>query len=549
MNMKLYKILSTGALALAMASCTDLDVDMDSLYSTLPGTESAVEANMANIYFQFRDPLGRRYMEAMTLSSDEYTSVAYSGNWYDGLAYAHPSYHNSKPSDATIDWMGVFGLAVVKANEVINSDADANYIAAARTMRAFYTFLMMDNFGDVAIVDQKYADEKGIDMETRQPRGDVARWLESELLDVIPQLTTETKGENYGKPNKYMAEALLAKIYINWAVYTASSVDQYDAASANNEKLADCIKICDDIINSHVFELGPDAYRFKFNYDNTERVEAGTIKDFIYAMPYDTYTATGMQWGRSHVYKDIKNMNPSYFGEKLNNSGGAYMTLTPECVDRFNLPGDERNFLLAGHRKADGSDANGVVYVYDPATLLPTDQVAKDKQGNDLILTKTITVTGDVESNDVGDNLEGWRQGYRSMKWFVCDRDYSNGRHQSNDVPIFRYADVLLMKAEALVRSGQSGAGSLFNQIRSYVNAPTISGEPTLNDIYMERGREFFDELWRRNDMIRFGHFEDEYFPQYKSNSFANFDKTHRIFPISQNDLNLNPKWSQNAGY
>ena len=547
--MKLYKILSTGALALAMASCTDLDVDMDSLYSTLPGTESAVEANMANIYFQFRDPLGRRYMEAMTLSSDEYTSVAYSGNWYDGLAYAHPSYHNSKPSDATIDWMGVFGLAVVKANEVINSDADANYIAAARTMRAFYTFLMMDNFGDVAIVDQKYADEKGIDMETRQPRGDVARWLESELLDVIPQLTTETKGENYGKPNKYMAEALLAKIYINWAVYTASSVDQYDAASANNEKLADCIKICDDIINSHVFELGPDAYRFKFNYDNSERVEAGTIKDFIYAMPYDTYTATGMQWGRSHVYKDIKNMNPSYFGEKLNNSGGAYMTLTPECVDRFNLPGDERNFLLAGHRKADGSDANGVVYVYDPATLLPTDQVAKDKQGNDLILTKTITVTGDVESNDVGDNLEGWRQGYRSMKWFVCDRDYSNGRHQSNDVPIFRYADVLLMKAEALVRSGQSGAGSLFNQIRSYVNAPTISGEPTLNDIYMERGREFFDELWRRNDMIRFGHFEDEYFPQYKSNSFANFDKTHRIFPISQNDLNLNPKWSQNAGY
>ena len=547
--MKLYKILSTGALALAMTGCTDLDVDMDSLYSAQPGTESAVEANMANIYFQFRDPLGRRYMEAMTLSSDEYTSVAYSGNWYDGLAYAHPSYHNSKPSDATIDWMGVFGLAVVKANEVIDSDAEAKYIASARAMRAFYTFLMMDNFGDVPIVDQKYADEIGYDIETRRPRADVARWLEKELLEVIPQLTTELKGENYGKPNKYMAQALLAKIYINWGVYTASSVDQYDAASANNEKLADCIKICDDIINSHVFELGPDAYRFKFNYDNTERVEAGTIKDFIYAMPYDTYTATGMQWGRSHVYKDIKNMNPSYFGEKLNNSGGAYMTLTPECVARFNLPGDERNFLLAGHRKADGSDANGVVYVYDPATLLPTDQVAKDKQGNDLILTKTITVTGDVESNDVGDNLEGWRQGYRSMKWFVCDRDYSNGRHQSNDVPIFRYADVLLMKAEALVRSGQSGAGSLFNQIRSYVNAPTISGEPTLNDIYMERGREFFDELWRRNDMIRFGHFEDEYFPQYKSNSFANFDKTHRIFPISQNDLNLNPKWSQNPGY
>ena len=172
-------------------------------------------------------------------------------------------------------------------------------------------------------------------------------------------------------------------------------------------------------------------------------------------------------------------------------------------------------------------------------------------EGNPLVLSKNITIPegNEIESIDVGDNLTGWAQGYRSVKWFMCSRDYNNGRNLSNDVPIFRYADILLIKAEALVRSGQSGAAALFNQIRSYVNAPTISGEPKLEDIYMERGREFFDELWRRNDMVRFGHYEDEWFPHYKANKFASFDPNMRVFPVSKNDLDVNPTWTQNPGY
>ena len=86
-----------------------------------------------------------------------------------------------------------------------------------------------------------------------------------------------------------------------------------------------------------------------------------------------------------------------------------------------------------------------------------------------------------------------------------------------------------------------SGAKDLFNQIRKYAGAPEIAGEPTLQEIYDERGREFFDENWRRNDMIRFGHFEDEFFPHYKNFPDANFDKRHRIFPVEQEMLDLNP--------
>ena len=66
-------ILSAGVLALALASCTDLDVDIVSQYTSKPTADEAVEGEMANIYTKFRGPLGRRYMEAMTLTSDEYT--------------------------------------------------------------------------------------------------------------------------------------------------------------------------------------------------------------------------------------------------------------------------------------------------------------------------------------------------------------------------------------------------------------------------------------------------------------------------------------------
>lgn len=536
--MKTYiKTFVTASLALLATGCTDLNVDIDSQYTQYPANEVAVEAQMAGIYSQMRDCLGRRYMEAMTLSSDEHTAVSYGGNWYDSGAYAHPSLHAFTPEDATLDWMGVLGSGIVKANEVIDSEADEKYKVMARAMRAYFMFVEMDCWGDVPIVDNSLGDPNVAD---RKPRADVARYIEKELLAIIPQLPTEVSGDNYGRPSRYMAEALLAKLYINWPVYTADAVENYDAATARNEKLADCIKMCDDIIRSGKFSLGSMAYRFKFAPDNTSR----KVEDFIYVMPYDTYDAQGMQYGRSHNYKDIKTMKPSYYGMALANSGGGYMTLTPEIVKLFSLPGDERNHCIVGD----------TVHVYDPVTLLPTSQVALDKNGNPLVLRRDIRLDPKAEKKetiDVGDNLEGWSQGYRSVKWYVINDDYKNGRNQSNDIPILRYADVLLMKAEALVRSNGdlSEAQKLFDQIRAYVHAPLLGHAPSLQDIYEERGREFFDENWRRNDMIRFGHFEDEFFPHYKDFPTASFDKRRRIFPIHKDMLDKNPTWKQNPGY
>ena len=539
--MKLNRLfISAGLFAMALTGCTDLDMSPNSQYTEDPSQNSGVdpmivvEAKMADVYYHLAGTLGRRYMEAQCLASDEFTALAFAGGYYDSGTYAHQALHCSSPNDASIGWYDDVTAGITKANTILEdlgSGASAQMKAPARAIRAYYTWILMDSYGDTPILDKVQAEGSVV---PRSSRKEVAEWIESELNDIIPALTDDVTENTYGKPTKWMAEALLAKLYINWPVYTAESVDQYDAATAANPKLDACIAACDEIINSGKFNLGSVDYLHKFSYDNGWKVE-----DFIYAIPYDAINRQGMQYARPRTFKDMKNLLPNVYGstDKFTQSFGGNMVVTPEFAKLFSLDGDIRNLCIL----------RGDVYVRDPKTLRPTTEPFMYK-GNQVHFTEDITLAKIDNTVEVGNDAHAYQQGCHSIKWFTTPADYNNGRNQSNDLPIFRFADILLMKAEALTRQGSSGAKALFNQIRTYAGAPTIANEPTLQEIYDERGREFFDENWRRNDMIRFGHYEDEFFPHYKDFPDANFDKRHRIFPVPQNTINLNG-WEQNPGY
>ena len=539
--MKLNKfILTAGLFAVALTGCTDLDVSPNSQYTEDPSKNSGVdpmivvEAKMADVYFHLSGTFGRRYMEAQCLSSDEFTALAFDGGYYDDGTYAHQALHNSFATDASLDWYSEVTSGITKANtilEELGSGASAQMTAPARAMRAYFTWILMDSFGDTPILESVPAE--GV-VVPRSPRKEVAEWIEKELTEIIPSLTEDVTENTYGKPTKWMATALLAKLYINWAVYTAESVDKYEPTDAN-QKLDDCIAACDEIISSGKFNLGSVDYLHKFSYDNSWKVE-----DFIYAVPYDALNLQGFQYARPRSFKQLKNMLPNVYGstDKFTQSFGGNMVVTPEFAKLFNLEGDIRNLCIL----------RDDVYNRDPKTLKPTTEPFM-YNGKQVHFTESITLIKQDNTIDVGNDDNALQQGCHSIKWFITPADYNNGRNQSNDLPLFRYADILLMKAEALARLGQSGAKDLFNQIRTYAGAPTISNEPSLEDIYQERGREFFDENWRRNDMIRFGHFEDEFFPHYKNFPDANFDKRHRIFPVEQEMLDLNVGWTQNPGY
>lgn len=518
-------------LLMVAASCTDLEVDIKSQYTTFPDSEIAAEAKTADVYFAMRGPLSRDYHHAQLLSSDEAMGVSLSGDYYDNGAYAHITLHSWTPDDGIIGYFESLTSGITKCNKAIIElgGEEVPVAAPVRAVRAYYLWVLMDSYGDVPLLTRLLEEDESID---RSPRAEVAKYIETELLAVLDKLPTNVDASTYGKPTRYMAEALLAKLYLNWAVYTSVDVASY-TPNMTNEKLNNVVAMCDDIIASGNFDLS-DPYLSKFYPENGPH-----IKDFIYAMPYDRESQQGMTYARFWTHRSGNNV---FYGVNLPNSVGGNLAFVPEFTDKFSLEGDDRNEVIL----------RGPLYVRDPATYKAT-STPWMVNGEHVTLTRDIELL-DHATLDVGNDLKGRSQGYRSIKFYMdLKTTKAQSRSQSNDVPIFRYADVLLMKAEAILRGATATNGdtpaSLMNQIRSYVHAPQFSGTPTLDDLLDERAREFVDENWRRNDLIRYGMFEDDWGFKHVVNPGAKTQKFRRIFPIPTYVLNTNTNWDQNEGY
>lgn len=141
--------------------------------------------------------------------------------------------------------------------------------------------------------------------------------------------------------------------------------------------------------------------------------------------------------------------------------------------------------------------------------------------------------------------------GARCWKWhYQTDGSLTSyDISMDNDFAIFRYADVVLMYVEALVRQGKTAeAVSLadFQKIRTRAGLSAYkSSELTLDEVYDERGRELAWEGWRHEDMIRFG----KYLKQYWAHPDQSTDTFRTLFPIPTDALNANPNLKQNEGY
>lgn len=540
------KSIVISVLTIAGAGCTDLNVDIKSQFTSFPDSDAAAEAVSADIYNAYRGAMGLNHWMANTLSSDEALSVAMGSDYYDGGIYRQYCVHNWNADNGYLG--GIWNSAmtgITSCNKVLAllGNDESEVAAPVRAIRAYYYFILMDHFGAAPIITSM-----GDEQPSRSSRSEVCRFIESELLAVKDKLTTDVTASTYGKATRFMAEALLAKVYLNWAVYTASDVANYTPAAAN-EKLNELVKMCDAIIASGKFNLS-DKFLTKFRPDNGPH-----IKDFIFVMPYDRERQQGMIYARYWIHRNSQKQ----FGDLPQSVGGTHRVL-PEFLSKFNLPGDERNASYIGGKQYYWSN-------YAPtnqAFIINTSKrgIDQDYNGADadvkfdwqLEFTKDIALRPDgAATMNVGNDLKGRSMGYRSIKFYMdVNVTAAQNRSQSNDVPIFRYADILLMKAEAILRGATATNGdspaSLMNQIRAYVSAPAVTGQPTLNDLLDERAREFADESWRRNDLIRFGKFEDNW--GFKSLYPAGFnERFRRIFPVPRVVMEVNTNWTQNAGY
>lgn len=545
-----------GAIAL-LPSCHKIDVKATSevLADQYPLTAGQYTSASGPIYISLRSDFAVSYWFAQSCSTDESVLPIFASDWIDGNKYLELHRHTWTKDNAWVNstWTYLSNM-IGTANQTLYvlksapaGTAKSTGIAELKTMRALAYFMMMDNFGNVPL-DTLYG---AVDLKTNTPRAQVFNYVESELKASIPYLKATTGTATYGLPTKYLAYSILAKMYLNAAVYTGT---------ARNE---DCIAACDQVINSGLYSIEPMSTYLQMFYPTNG---PGT-KEFIFAIPFDPATSNGyMFYGRYDLNRNLgirylysgstagsytnPVMNQNTGNGLVNNKPSGPRMTTAEFYANFDDANDVRNkqWLTGLQTWPDGSPimVSTTNQGYNQFYTGSSGSSAYVYQLNLTPLTPNSSRLG-ANSYDLGKDEIAWNTGYRNIKFYP---DYTNtiSRNQNNDVPVFRYSDIILMKAEAILRGGAPTLGatalSLVNQIRSNRTTTPALTSLTLDGIYTERCKEFAWETWHRNDMIRFGKFENTW-----GLGKTNNETYRRIFPIPTVAFQTNSKLVQNPGY
>jgi len=535
---KIIKYLGLPVLAIGLLwSCEDLDVPITTQLTpeVFPQNSTQFIQTTGPVYVSFRSDFSFAWWWSQSLSTDEAILPARGGNWFDNRNYIAMHFHDWTVDNGIIGSLWYWSSSVIgKSNQAISilegampaGTEKSTLISELKTMRAISYFVMMDNYGAVPL-DTLYGD---FSSHAKSSRVEVFNFIEKELKKAIPNLSGATGVSTYGRPNKQTANALLAKLYLNAEVYTGTQ--------RNN----DCIAACDEVIKTGAYSIETlSGYLNMFKPNNGPQ-----MKEFIFAVPYDPAAGGGgmMYHARYDVPRAISIRNK--YG--LTFTPSAPRSTLPEFYAHFqNDVNDVRNkqWLTGKQYLADG---------VTPATVTTTkkgyDQFYTGSDGAapltyQVELTPNIVLRQSVPLTDLGNDEIAWNMGYRNIKFYPDNT--STSRNQNNDVPFLRYSDILLMKAEAILRGGTATLGdtplSLVNTIRSNRTTTAAWTSVTLEDLYKERSREFAWEAWHRNDMIRFGKFEGQW--GFKTDN----NVKHRVFPIPTNALVLNPALKQNPDY
>ena len=531
------KYLLPGLLFLGM-SCTKLNekdllydqVTTDNFYKTDAELAAAVGGAYSPIY-----SYSNFFFLLNECTSDEMVVPQRGASWGDGgkwVRYADHTYTiKSNPLDGEINdaWTWAFG-GVAGCNKTLyelsqsSAPAAGSYIAELKALRAIYYYWLLDLYGNVPIV----TDFTNTEPPATQTRQDVYNFVEQELLNNVDKLPKSGPGDGplYGRVNYYTAWAVLAKIYLNAAVYTGTP--QWQKASA----------ACDTIINSGLYSLTP-TYIANFQRNNTGSTE------FIWAIPYDGVKAPGFELNANTLHGlSVQTYNmvggawngflaqeefyQSYMDPTINPGvQGTVVGLDPLGTPvAGTLDNRLSNFLVGPQYAADGKTR-----LMDPAAE-PT-----DPDGPPLTFTPYI--------NEIAPNC--WAQaGARISKWQFYQGMRSD---MDNDLAIFRYADILLMKAECTARVNGWNDPSVLatvNQIRQMHGGAGLTpfGSLDATTFLQERSREMAFESVKRQDMIRFGTFNAA-----STYNVADPDNHVNIFPIPAVQLNANANLKQNPGY
>lgn len=532
----LIKIFAVTLLFVSHFACNDLS---ETVYSEL--TEDGYRYTADEIYNVIgpvyenlrRLHHHKGYSMCQESTTDILVMPANASGWDDGGIYKKMHLHtwNSEAPQVQIMWAALYP-GVLHANRIIEQlEEDVapvppnlskeSLIAEMKVARAFYYWLLIDNFGDIPFVTTTSQDLPSI-----TARKEIYQSIVNDITTSLPQLSDENNKLMYGRFNKWAAKALLANLYLNAEVYTG--ISEWDK----------CISECSDIINSGKYELEQN-FADCFVAHNENSVET------IFAIPYDEIWGAGLHvrytFHASSRYKYNFNFTPW---------GAGSAKAVSQFIDTY----DQDDSRL------EDTWEHGPQFAADGITPL---LCTYDKAGEQLNYSKDLP-DGLYTAEDEGYRIKKFQPEMGAYTWL------------NNDVPFFRYAQVLMMKAECLLKKGLADdAATIVTLVRqrAFNNNPdkaTVTGaQLTANSkynygyvenynivekgdissvefggFYDELGYEFACEWIRRRDMIRFGTYTTKNWLSHKPLG----EKT-KVFPIPQIVVDANSNLEQNPLY
>ncbi len=354
-------------------------------------------------------------------------------------------------------------------------------IAEAKFLRAFYYFELVKFFGDVPLVIDKRIGAEEVTQIERTPKADVYAQIESDLTSAISDLDLISLIK--GRASKGAAQSLLGKVYLY------------------QNKFSEAATAFDEVINSGAYALIND-------YSQLFSVASENNSETVFDVEY-----TGAEGGGYGCLVCLEgNAGPGFQGIRqyvgpVYGDGNSYNLPTQDLYDAFSSFDSRRE-----------------------VTILDIEAFIAEQDNPDLI------------SYAIG---AGGHTGYYNNKYIKRQGEIGlpdNDLTSPVNYRVIRYADVLLMAAEAHFQTGNSSAAQGYvNQIRVRAGVQPFPIS-SIEDIYNERRLELACEGHRFFDLVRTGQAE-----QHIDGFVVG---THELFPIPQLEIDLaGGNWSQNPGY
>ena len=560
MTKKILSLLLVFITIAIINSCTKLKekvLDESSVAGLTPRQQA--EGITVPVYAKLEDVfMHTNYFDLQEISTDEAILPFRGGtDWGDNGIYMQMHKHETISSDANIrsTWTNILiGLSrAVTAINALPTNPDPNakvFLAEARGMRAYYSLLTLDLFGLVFKKEDPSATSIIL-------RGEEAiAYIKSELLAIEPLLDNST---GTGRITKAAVQGLLVRLYLNAAVYRDFYASSFTFKTEDMDK---AIEYCDKIIATTQYSLAPDYFSMfnDNNHTNPEIIFAvdqrfdlnGHNRMAYFSLSGDQYplaawpTANGTDgpaitpefyrtWVNAYAPVDPAAADPRFYKKNLIIPVDSCLPAAQYNIDRGILRGQQYGMLRNGTRCANGNLK--ITKLFNCSRL----------SGAGCAI--PVNFTEQVDYTVAG---SGYSTGYRVEKYEFSKTSETGRNKAEHDIVILRLADIYLMRAEAKLRKGGADASALadVNLVRASRTATTPAPPLpaiSLDILFRERGFEFYWEMVRRTDMIRFGKYEGTWTEKTST------DKQKRLFPIPQTAIdaasNLPGYLIQNPGY